>query len=141
MNDSMTHPASSEKPQFLLLFRNTQLETRLTPDELREAMTRLNDWINRWTERGNFQAGQPLGNDGRVISGAKQRLIADGPFAESKEVVGGYVVVQADDIEEATKIGADWPLLDYDAVLEVRPFIPRCPSLAIVQDQLATATA
>ena len=49
-------------------------------------------------------AGQPLGDEGRVISGARQRAVADGPFAESKEAVGGYVIVRAVDFEEAMKI-------------------------------------
>jgi hypothetical protein len=133
-----TTPAKSD---YLLLFRSTDLEKRLAPEELNEAMRRLNDWIERWTERGNFKTGQPLGPEGRVITGGKQRLVADGPFAESKEVVGGFVVVEADGIEEATRIGEDWPLLDYGAVLEVRPLIPRCPHLAVVQDELAAAGA
>lgn len=115
--------------EFLLLFRNTQLENRLPVDEMRVAMGRLNEWLGRWSERGQMKAGQPLGNDGRVISGARQRVVADGPFAESKESVGGYVVVQAADFDEAVAIAREWPLLDYDATVEVRPVRQQCATM------------
>lgn len=128
---------NADPTEYLLLFRNTDLESRLSQDDVTEAMRRLNDWIQRWTASGHFLAGQPLGAEGRVIS-TPSRLVVDGPFAEAKEVVGGYVIVRARDLEEATEIGRDWPMLDYGALLEVRPLIPRCPSLARVQDAIAS---
>ncbi|HEV7403155.1 MAG TPA: YciI family protein [Chthoniobacteraceae bacterium] len=115
--------------EYLLLFRNTQLEKRLPADELKEAMGRLNEWLGRWSDRGRMTGGQPLGDEGRVISGAKQRLVADGPYAETKEAVGGYVIVLAADLDEATKIAEEWPLLDFGATVEVRPIRPQCASM------------
>jgi hypothetical protein len=117
------------RSEYLLLFRNTQLEKRLPADELKVAMSRLNEWLARWSERGQMTGGQPLGDAGRVVSGARQRLVADGPYAESKEAVGGYVMVLAADLDEATKIAEEWPLLDYDATVEVRPIRQQCPSM------------
>lgn len=120
---------AAAKSEYLLLFRNTQLEKRLSQDEMQEAMGRLNDWLGRWKERGQMPAGQPLGDEGRVISGAKQRTVADGPFAESKEAVGGYVIVRAADFDEAMKIAGEWPLLDYDCTVEVRPVREQCATM------------
>lgn len=120
---------TTEKSEFMLLFRNTQLEKRLSTDEMQEAMRRLNDWLGRWSERGQMPGGQPLGDEGRVISGAKQRAVADGPFAEAKETVGGYVLVLAADLDEAMKIAGEWPLLDYDASVEVRPVRKQCATM------------
>jgi hypothetical protein len=117
------------RSEYLLLFRNTQLEKRLAPGELQEAMRRLNEWLGRWSGRGVMTAGQPLGDEGCVISGTKQRLVADGPYAESKEAVGGYVMVLAADLDEATKIAEEWPLLDYEATVEVRPIRQQCVSM------------
>ena len=125
------------RPEFLLLFRNTQLEKRLSTEEMREAMQRLNTWLERWSERGNIKAGQPLGDGGKVISGAKQRTVADGPFAEAKEAVGGYVIIRAEDLEEAMEIAGEWPLLDYDAVVEVRPIHEQCAGMEHVGMRLA----
>ena len=120
---------TAHQPEFMLLFRNTQLEKRLSADEMQEAMRRLNEWLGRWSERGQMPAGQPLGDEGRVISGAKQRLVADGPFAEAKEAVSGYVMVLAADFDEAMKIAGEWPLLDYDATVEVRPVMKQCATM------------
>ena len=121
--------STDTRSEYLLLFRNTQLEKRLPADELQEAMRRLNEWLSRWSERGQMTGGQPLGDEGRVISGAKQRLVADGPYAESKEAIGGYVVVLAADLDEAARIAGEWPLLDYEATVEVRPVRHQCASM------------
>lgn len=118
--------ASADNAEFLLLFRNTQLENRLSTDEMREAMQRLNDWLEHWSKLGHLKSGQPLGDESRVISGTKQRSVADGPFAEAKEAVGGYVLMHAADFDEATKIAGQWPLLDYGGVVEVRPVRKQC---------------
>ena len=127
MNATMNPPATHS--EFLLLFRNTQLEKRLSPDEMQAAMSRLNQWLGQWKERGQMPAGQPLGDEGRVISGGKGRTVADGPFAESKEAVGGYVIVRAADFDAAMKIAAEWPLLDYDCSVEVRPIHQQCAGM------------
>ena len=124
------------KSEFMLLFRNTQLEKRLAPDEMQAAMQRLNDWLGRWSERGQMPAGQPLGDEGRVISGAQRRAVADGPFAEAKEAVGGYVLVLAADFDEAMQIAGEWPLLDYECTVEVRPVRQQCATMETVGMQL-----
>lgn len=123
-------PPAAAKSEFLLLFRNTQLEKRLSNDEMQTAMRRLNEWLERGSSRGVITGGQPLGDEGAVISGAGQpRVIADGPFAEAKEAVGGYVLVRAADLEEAMAVAAEWPLLDYDASVEVRPIHRQCATM------------
>jgi hypothetical protein len=120
----------SDKADFLLLFRNTELSGRLTPEQITESMRRLNEWLEKWSATGHIKAGQPLGPEGKVISGAKQRAVVDGPFAEAKEVLGGYVLVSAADLAEATQIAEEWPMLDVDASVEVRPVLEMCPHLA-----------
>ena len=56
-------------------------------------------WFEGLNARGKIKARQPLGAQGRIISGTNGRLVVDGPFAESKEAVGGYLVLQADNLE------------------------------------------
>ncbi len=139
MNPQSTAPADC--PEFLLIFRNTDVEKRLPLEELHHAMDRLHEWLDRWTERGAIQGGQPLGYQSRVISGARQRTIADGPYAEAKEAVGGYVIVRAADLDEAAQIASEWPMLDYDAVVEVRPLLEMCAAMALVKEHMAAAPA
>jgi hypothetical protein len=113
----------------MLLFRNTALEERLPKEEMVRAMQRLNQWLDRWSESGHITSGQPLAYEGRTISGGKAPAVADGPFAEAKESVAGYVLLRAADFDEATRIARDWPLLDYDATVEIRPVRSQCPSM------------
>jgi len=68
--------------------------------------------------------------------GGEQRAVADGPFAESKEAVGGYVMVRAGNFEEAMKVAGEWPLLDYECVVEVRPVRVQCPTMEEVGMEL-----
>ena len=131
----MSTPSASHS-DYLLLFRNTQLEQRLSMEEMQEAMQRLNEWLGRWSERGQMIGGHPLGNEGKVISGAKQRAIADGPFAESKEAIGGYVIVRAADLKAAAAIAEEWPLLDYGSTVEVRPVHKQCATMERLGQQL-----
>lgn len=128
--------ATVHQPEFMLLFRNTQFEQRLSAEEMAEAMRRLNVWLERWSASGHIKSGQPLSYDGKIISGAKQRTVADGPFAESKEAIGGYVLVQAADFDEALKIADEWPLLDYDGIVELRPVRVQCPTMEEVGMEL-----
>jgi hypothetical protein len=129
-----TIPAKSD---YLLLLRNTQIEKRLSLDEMQEAMKRFSGWLDRWTQAGAIKSGQPLGNEGKTITGAKSRTLADGPFPEAKEAVGGYILVQAESFEEAVKIASEWPLLDYDAFVEVRPVMDQCATMKLVGGRMS----
>ena len=102
-------------------------------------MKRFNSWLDRWTQAGAIKAGQPLGNEGRTVSGARTKTLADGPFPEAKEAVGGYILIQAESLEEAVKIASDWPLLAYDAFVEVRPVVNQCATMQLLADRLEAA--
>ena len=65
-----------------------------------------------------------------MISGTNGRFVLDGPFAESKEAVGGYLVLQADNLNEAVEIARANPALRYGVSVEVRPIVAECPIFA-----------
>jgi hypothetical protein len=120
-------PASS----FLLLFRNAGPDTHqhLSPEE-RDDMTRQwNDWYDALARNGKVQHGRPLGLEGRVISGALGEHVTDGPFAETKEVVGGYFFLTVADLDEATAIAKNCPGLPLGLTVEVRPVAEVSPVL------------
>ncbi|MGZ8920876.1 MAG: YciI family protein, partial [Limisphaerales bacterium] len=54
------------------------------------------------------------------------RTVSDGPFAESKEAIGGYFMLDVESIEEAIEIAKQCPTLEYGAKVEVRPVAPEC---------------
>jgi hypothetical protein len=120
-------PASS----FLLLFRNAGPDTHqhLSPEE-RDDMTRQwNDWYDALARNGKVQHGRPLGLEGRVISGARGEHVTDGPFAETKEVVGVYFFLTVADLDEATAIAKNCPGLPLGLTVEVRPVAEVSPVL------------
>ena len=125
----------------MLLFRGTQWDKDLTPEEIQKMVTRWYAWFERLTQEGKCKGGHPLEREGRIVSGRTGRTVADGPFAESKEAIGGYFLLQVDEIEEAVEIAKQCPGLEYGIDVEVRPVAEQCSARARVNEALAHATA
>ena len=89
----------------------------------------------------------PLQEEGKLVSGKNGRIVVDGPFAESKEAIGGYFYLHVTDIEEAVEIARQCPGLEYGCTVEVRPVADLCTVRARYQgissgsEQFAGATA
>lgn len=112
----------------MLLFRNTGPENHqhLSPDQRQQLVVRWNAWFDELTTQGKAIEGQPLEIETRVVSGPGGQRVVDGPFAEAKEAIGGYVMLMVDDVEEATAIARRHPGLDYGLVIEVRKLTEDC---------------
>ena len=115
--------------EYVLLFRGPHWDRRLSTDELQQVMDRVLTWFEELGERGKIRSAQPLSGQGRVISGTDGRFVVDGPFTETKEAVGGYLVLQADSQNEAVEIARSVPTLRYGNSVEVRPILAECPIL------------
>lgn len=122
----MTTPAQTKA--FMLLFRNTGPENHvhLSPEQRQQLVTRWNAWFNGLVADGRAVEGQPLELETRVVSGAGGARVVDGPFAEAKEAVGGYVKLLVADLAEATAIARKHPGLDYGMLIEIREMTPHC---------------
>jgi hypothetical protein len=83
-------------------------------------------WFKRLNEQGKAVAGHPLGFEGKSVSG-KNRIVTDGPFAEAKEAIGGYFMLDVATMDEAVAIAQQCPGLPYGAKVEVRPVLSECP--------------
>ncbi|MBL9211044.1 MAG: hypothetical protein JNL92_11290, partial [Opitutaceae bacterium] len=94
---------------------------------------RWNDWVERLVAQGKLQHGQPLGLGGRVVSGAKGERVTDGPYAEAKEAVGGYLMLAVANLDEATAIARQCPGLSVGLTVEVRPVLAFSPVLSDVR--------
>jgi len=110
----------------MLLFRGTDWGKELSAEELQKVVSDWTTWFERLSREGKVVSGHPLQNEGKVISGRNGGIIADGPFAESKEAIGGYFYLQVDDMDEAVKIAQQCPGLEYGAIVEVRPVAEMC---------------
>lgn len=114
------------KSEYLLLFRGTDWDKGLSPEELQKATGQFMSWFERLRQQGTVKAGQPLENQGRIISMQKGRSISDGPFVESKEAIGGYFLLVVDDLDQAVEIAKQCPVLPYGLSVEVRPVADQC---------------
>jgi hypothetical protein len=84
-------------------------------------MEKWTAWFKDLTAKGRLKnPGHPLENTGKVVSGAK-KTVRDGPYAESKDVVGGFIVVEATDLAEAVELSKACPILEVGGSVEVRP--------------------
>jgi hypothetical protein len=116
--------------EYILLFRGAHWDRGLSTDELQHAMDKMMAWFEGLNERGKIKGAQPLGGQGRVISGTDGQFVVDGPFTETKEAVGGYLVLQAGSFDEALEIARANPALPYGVSVEVRPILAECPIFA-----------
>ena len=133
--------AAKEKSEYLLLFRGSNWDKGLTPEQLQKTMDRFMGWFERLKEQGKVKGGQPLEREGKIVSGKNGRTVADGPFAESKEAIGGYFLLEPCSLEEALAIAKDCPVLEFGSTVEVRPVAEECPTFRRVKEQLASAAA
>lgn len=106
--------------EYMLLFRGMHWDKNLSPQEIQNVMSRWITWFDRLTQEGKAKAGQPLTEKGKTISGKKGQKVVDGPFAESKESIAGYILLQVATLDEAVKIAKECPGLDYGISVEVR---------------------
>jgi hypothetical protein len=122
-----TKTASAAAP-FLLLFRNTgpEIYRHLSPHQRQELIGRWNAWFEGLLAEGKAVEGQPLEMETRTVSGPGGARVTDGPFAEAKEAIGGYVKLLVGGLEEATAIARRHPALAHGMVIEVREMTPHC---------------
>ncbi|HEX7117850.1 MAG TPA: YciI family protein [Longimicrobiales bacterium] len=111
---------------YLLIFRETAPERydALSEEQRRQALDRWNAWCDDLVTQGKLRSGNTLAPEGRIVSGAGRAV--DGPFAEAKELIGGYILLRADSLDEATAIAQTCPNLPYGMVVEVRPIAQAC---------------
>lgn len=123
--------------EYMILFRSTDWKKDLSLEEMQAIMDQTVAWFDRLRAEGKFKAAQPLFSEGKILSGKNGRTVTDGPFAESKESVGGYLILNVGTMEEAEEIAKGWPLLQCGASLEIRPLAPECPDFHRIRHQVA----
>jgi hypothetical protein len=113
----MTAPTS----QYLLLLRQPGTGPAPSPSELEEIMTHFGVWMGELYAKRIVVATNGLEPAGKVVREPGGTLITDGPYAEAKEIVGGYILINAASLDEAVQIARGCPGLHYRLAVEVRP--------------------
>jgi hypothetical protein len=112
---------------YMLLYRTDEWYNKLSQEELQKLINQNKAWFERLTAQGKAKPGRALERKGAIVSGVNGHIVTDGPFAESKEAIGGYLVLDVETIEEAIAIAQSSPGLAYGGSIEVRPLAEECP--------------
>ncbi len=109
--------------EFVYLFRSGEAEYRQamgSPQQMQQSMAKWMAWMKELGDTGHLkEPGQPLERTGKTIKG-KQKTVTDGPYPE-KDLVGGYMVVEASDLSQATELAKGCPILEGGGFVEIRP--------------------
>ena len=104
---------------FLYIYRGGQRPTG-TPEQMQNTMQKWMTWMKELGDQGHIKdIGHPLEPAGKVVKA--HRTVIDGPFAEAKDLVGGYTLVQAKDLAQAADLASGCPIFEFGGFVEVRP--------------------
>jgi len=88
---------------------------------MQQMMQKWMAWMKDLGANGHLKdRGQPLERAGKLVQG-RQKTVTDGPFAEAKDVVGGYTLIEAEDLSEAVQLSKGCPIFEVEGAVEVRP--------------------
>lgn len=124
----------------MLLFRGNDWLKNLSSEEKQKVTDQWMAWFSRLTNEGKAVAGNPLEREGKIVSG-KNRVVSDGPFAESKEAIGGYFLLDVATFDDAVAIARECPGLRYGVKVEVRPVAAECPVASEIKQEAQFASA
>ena len=105
--------------EFMMIFRMAPVQDfQPTPEQMQESIKQWQDWIGGIAAQDKFVSTNQLSFNGKTLK--PDGVITDGPYAEVKEIVGGYIIVKADDLDEAMTIAENCPVLFFGGHVEVR---------------------
>jgi hypothetical protein len=105
--------------EFTFLFRGRQ--TFSSPEQAQQHIQKWLAWFKELGAQGYIKSpGHPLENTGKVVRGS-EKIVTDGPYAEAKDVVAGYIIIEARDVAHAAELSKGCPILEGGGSVEVRP--------------------
>jgi len=107
-------------PKYMYLFRGGDArEAAMSPEAMQSHMEKWKKWLQDLAAKKIYVDGLPLGQGGKQVFKSGE-VVTDGPYAEGKEIVGGYLVVNASDMDEAVSISQSCPIFEHDGNVEIR---------------------
>jgi hypothetical protein len=107
--------------EYVYLYRSGERPAG-TPEQMQNQMQRWMSWMKELSEKGHVKdMGHPLEQTGKIVKAHK--TVTDGPFAEAKDIIGGYTLVQARDLAHAVELTSGCPIFDGGGAVEVRPIM------------------
>lgn len=101
----------------LILFEHENTYANMSPEDYQVEFEAHGKWIEELGE--HYDSGEPLEQPAKAVRG-KDRVVTDGPYIESKELVSGFYILKASSLEEATELSKGCPILRLGGSIEVR---------------------
>jgi hypothetical protein len=109
--------------KYMLVFHNApvaeEIYASMSPEDMQAELAKWGAWIGGIAAQGKFISSDALDPNGKTVKGSK-KVITDGPFTEGKELVSGYMLLQAENIDEAVELSYGCPIYDIEGTVEVR---------------------
>lgn len=107
--------------QFVYFYRGW--EAPPSAAEMQQQVIKWSAWFKELTDNGRLKdRGYPLERTGKIVKG-KGRTVTDGPYAEAKDAVGGYSIIDAKDLAHAVELSKGCPNFEFGGFVEVRPLL------------------
>ena len=106
--------------EFIYLFRGG--DPSGSPEQMQQQMQKWTDWAKDLGSKGHLRGGGPLERTGKVVQG-NQKSVTDGLYAQAGELVGGYMLIEADDLDKATELSKQCPIFNNGGLVEIRPVL------------------
>ena len=121
--------------EFLVISRG-KWDENLPPERIQKAIDEFYVWIEELIDAGKMKRGSRLTTNGKTVS---KKGVVDGPFGETKEIIGGYWFFVARDLDEAAKIAAQNPCMQCGLFYEIRPLDPERAAATAVTSETPVA--
>jgi len=106
--------------KFILLFRGSDVyQPNQSPEALQTLTIKMISWLDELVKNDKHISSERLHRSGKQVNGMK-KVVTDSPFGEARDIIGGCTIVQAKDIDEAVEIAKACPILESNAIIEVR---------------------
>ncbi|MBS0364285.1 MAG: transcription initiation protein [Proteobacteria bacterium] len=104
--------------EFVFLYRNG--DRPASPEQMQQVLPQWAAWFKQLAQKDHIvDRGQPLDRSGKLVG----KVVTDGPFAEAKDVIGGYTLIKARDLAAAAELARDCPIIERGGKVEVRPVV------------------
>ena len=111
--------------KYMYIFRGGAFVAgQLSPTDMQAHMAKWYAWAQKLAKQGHNLGGHPVLSEGATIRG-RERVVSDGPYAESKDLVTGNMLIEAASLADATELAQQCPVFEYDGSVEIRPVLER----------------
>lgn len=117
--------SNSENSEYLVISRG-QWDKDAAPETIQTAIDAFYPWLDKHVAAGRMHRGSRLKREGATVS--RQGVVLDGPYGETKELIGGYWIIVAGSLANAARLAAENPCMTLGLFYEIRPLDPEVAS-------------